>query len=140
MCRADSQQYSDLNKLARKFLETLPSSVTPPSSVIPNQNAPTRTDTEEVVDGIRKRENTGCPVCMEPADDPVLTPCAYRMRRECLLSSWYTPAVGSCPICRILLKETDLITCPTENKFRVDVENKWKESSKVSKLLKRALF
>ncbi|XVF28648.1 hypothetical protein REPUB_Repub15cG0048200 [Reevesia pubescens] len=57
------------------------------------------------------------------------------MCRECLLSSWRTPTVGLCPICRTLLKKTDLITCPTENKFRVDVENKWKESSKVLKLL-----
>ncbi|XP_022723142.1 DNA repair protein RAD5B [Durio zibethinus] len=130
MSRADSQQYSDLNKLARRFLETLPDSFTS------NQNAPTRAYIEEVVDGIRRGENTECPICMESADDPVLTPCAHRMCRECLLSSWRTPTVGLCPICRTLLKKTDLITCPTENKFRVDVENNWKESSKVSKLLK----
>lgn len=72
---------------------------------------------------------------MESADDPVLTPCAHRMCRECLLSSWRTPTLGSCPICRTLLKKTDLITCPTENKFRVDIDKNWKESSKVSKLL-----
>ncbi|XVF28647.1 hypothetical protein REPUB_Repub15cG0048100 [Reevesia pubescens] len=52
MSRADSQQYSDLNKLARRFLETLPDSVTP------NQNAPSRAYIEEVVDGIRRGENT----------------------------------------------------------------------------------
>jgi DNA repair protein RAD5 len=71
---------------------------------------------------------------MEYADDPVLTPCAHRMCRECLLSSWRTPATGLCPICRQLLKKTDLITCPTENQFWVDVDTNWKESSKVSKL------
>ncbi|GMI95934.1 hypothetical protein like AT5G43530 [Hibiscus trionum] len=129
MSRADSQQYSDLNKLARRFLETHSDSITP------NQNAPTKAYIEEVVDGIRRGENTECPICLESADDPVLTPCAHRMCRECLLSSWRTPVVGLCPICRTVLKKTDLITCPTENKFRVDVENKWKESSKVSKLL-----
>ncbi|MBA0768500.1 hypothetical protein Gotri_017296 [Gossypium trilobum] len=129
MSRADSQQYSDLNKLARRFLEAHPGLVTL------NQNAPTKAYIEEVVDGIRRGENTECPICMESADDPVLTPCAHRMCRECLLSSWRTPTLGSCPICRALLKKTDLITCPTENKFRVDIDKNWKESSKVSKLL-----
>ncbi|KAE8731539.1 SWI/SNF-related matrix-associated actin-dependent regulator of chromatin subfamily A member [Hibiscus syriacus] len=129
MSRADSQQYSDLNKLARRFLEIHSDSITT------TQNAPTKAYIEEVVDGIRRGENTECPICMESADDPVLTPCAHRMCRECLLSSWRTPTVGLCPICRTVLKKTDLITCPTENKFRVDIESKWKESSKVSKLL-----
>ncbi|KAK6278867.1 hypothetical protein POUND7_019134 [Theobroma cacao] len=129
MSRADSQQYSHLNKLARRFLETLPHSVSP------DQNAPTRAYIEEVVDGIRRGENRECPICMESADDPVLTPCAHRMCRECLLSSWRTPTVGLCPICRTVLKKSDLITCPTDSKFRVDIEKNWKESSKVSKLL-----
>ncbi|TYG55358.1 hypothetical protein ES288_D09G266500v1 [Gossypium darwinii] len=129
MSRADLQQYSDLNKLARRFLEAHPGLVTL------NQNSPTKAYIEEVVDGIRRGENTECPICMESADDPVLTPCAHRMCRECLLSSWRTPTLGSCPICRTLLKKTDLITCPTENKFRVDIDKNWKESSKVSKLL-----
>lgn len=57
------------------------------------------------------------------------------MCRECLLSSWRSPIQGLCPICRQNLRKTDLITCPTESKFRVDVEKNWKESSKVLKLL-----
>lgn len=126
--RADSQKYTDLNKLAKRFLETNTDSGT-------NQTVPTRAYIEEVVEGIRRGENMECPICMEFADDPVLTPCAHRMCRECLLSSWRTPTSGLCPICRQLLKKTELITCPTENQFRVDVENNWKESSKVSKLL-----
>ncbi|KAE8731199.1 SWI/SNF-related matrix-associated actin-dependent regulator of chromatin subfamily A member [Hibiscus syriacus] len=100
MSRADSQQYSDLNKLARRFLEIHSDSITP------TQNAPTKAYIEEVVDGIRRVENTECPICMESADDPVLTPCAHRMCRECLLSSWRTPTVGLCPICRTVLKKT----------------------------------
>ncbi|KAE9455433.1 hypothetical protein C3L33_12667, partial [Rhododendron williamsianum] len=127
--RGDSQEYADLNKLARKFLETDPDSATP------NQKLPTRAYVEEVVEEIRRGENTECPICLESADDPVLTPCAHRMCRECLLSSWRTPSAGVCPICRQLLKKTDLITCPSENRFRIDVEKNWKESSKVTKLL-----
>ncbi|XP_076943828.1 DNA repair protein RAD5B-like isoform X2 [Bidens hawaiensis] len=58
-----------------------------------------------------------------------------RMCRECLLSSWRSLSHGLCPICRQDLKKTDLITCPSDSKFRVDVEKNWKESSKVLKLL-----
>ncbi|KAK8567119.1 hypothetical protein V6N13_005031 [Hibiscus sabdariffa] len=121
MSRVDSQQYSNLNKLARRFLETHSDSI--------------KAYIEEVVDGIRRGENTECPICSESTDDPVLTPCAHRMCREYLFSSGRTPVVGLGPIYRIVVKKSDIITCPTENKFRVDVENKWKESSKVSKLL-----
>ncbi|KAK8608124.1 hypothetical protein V6N13_023555 [Hibiscus sabdariffa] len=116
MSRADSQQYSNLNILARRFLETHSDSITP------NQNVPIKAYIEEVVDGIHMGENTECPICLESTDDPVLTPCAHRMCRECLLSSWRTLVVGLCPICRTVLKKSDIITCPTENKFRVDVE------------------
>ncbi|GAV82378.1 SNF2_N domain-containing protein/Helicase_C domain-containing protein/HIRAN domain-containing protein/zf-C3HC4_2 domain-containing protein [Cephalotus follicularis] len=129
MSRADSQQYTDLNKLARRFLDNNS------ASTYPNQKAPTRAYVEEIVQDIQRGENTECPICWEFADDPVLTPCAHRMCRECLHSSWRTPVTGLCPICRTVLKKTDLITCPTESKFRVDVEKNWKESSKVSKLL-----
>ncbi|XAR49004.1 DNA helicase [Bertholletia excelsa] len=129
MSRGDSQEYVDLNKLARRFLETNADSATS------NQNAPTRAYVEEVVEGIRRGDNTECPICLESPDDPVLTPCAHKMCRECLLSSWRTPSAGLCPICRQLLKKSDLITCPSDNKFRVDVEGNWKESSKVTKLL-----
>lgn len=77
-----------------------------------------------------------CPICLESAsDDPVLTPCAHRMCRECLLSSWWTPAGGPCPICRRPLTKADLITCPSAGRFQVDVEENWKESSKVAKLI-----
>ncbi|KAI6693437.1 hypothetical protein NL676_021147 [Syzygium grande] len=129
MSRSDSQQYADLNKLARKFLDMNPHSASC------NQIVPSRAYVEEVVDGIRRGENTECPICLESADDPVLTPCAHRMCRECLLSSWLTHSSGLCPICRQMLRKNDLITCPTESQFRVDVEKNWKESSKVSKLL-----
>ncbi|RAL38812.1 hypothetical protein DM860_013493 [Cuscuta australis] len=127
MSRGNTDKYADLSKLARRFLEMNPESA--------SQQLPTRTYVEEVVNEIRKGENTECPICLESADDPVLTPCAHRMCRECLLSSWRSPAGGMCPICRRTLNKNELITCPSANKFRVDVEKNWKESSKVKKLL-----
>ncbi|KAF3456838.1 hypothetical protein FNV43_RR01492 [Rhamnella rubrinervis] len=129
MSRCDTQKYADLDKLARRFLETSSDS-DPLKRTVPSQSY-----VEEVVEGIRLGENTECPICLESADDPVLTPCAHRMCRECLLSSWRTPMAGPCPICRRVLNKNDLLTCPSESRFRVDVENNWKESSKILKLL-----
>ncbi|KAL8210271.1 hypothetical protein R6Q57_007003 [Mikania cordata] len=126
MSRGDSQQFSDLNKLARRFLDNNLDSSTP---------NPSKAYIQEVVNDLKNGENTECPICLESADDPVLTPCAHRMCRECLLSSWRSLTHGLCPICRQNLRKTDLITCPSESKFRVDVEKNWKESSKVLKLL-----
>lgn len=128
--RSDSQQYADLNKLAKRFLDPCSDSAST------KQIIPSPAYVEEVVEEIRKGENVECPICKESADDPVFTPCAHRMCRECLLSSWRSPVGGPCPLCRHLLKKTDLITCPSESRFRIDVEKNWKESSKVSKLLK----
>ncbi|KZV25548.1 hypothetical protein F511_09276 [Dorcoceras hygrometricum] len=127
MSRGDTQEYADMNKLARRFLGTNPDSST--------HSAPSRAYVEEVVKGLQNGENAECPICLESADDPVLTPCAHRMCRECLISSWRTPVAGLCPICRQTLKKTDLITCPSSSPFRIDVNENWKESSKVSKLL-----
>ena len=90
---------------------------------------------EEVLDHIQKGETIECPICMESPDDPVFTPCAHRFCRECLFSHWGTSEGGKCAICRQPLKKSDLITCPSESPFKVDIENNMTESSKVSKLL-----
>ncbi|KAL0737049.1 hypothetical protein Bca4012_013259 [Brassica carinata] len=128
MSRADSQQYADLDSLARRFLDNNPDSV--------SQKAPSRAYVEEVIQDIRDGNSKECPICLESADDPILTPCAHRMCRECLLTSWRSTSCGLCPICRTVLKKTELISCPTESIFRIDVVKNWKESSKVSELIK----
>ncbi|KAK6161357.1 hypothetical protein DH2020_004738 [Rehmannia glutinosa] len=125
--RGDTDKYADLNKLAKRLFQSNPDSTT--------QTGPSPAYVEEVVENIRNGENSECPICLESADDPVLTPCAHRMCRECLLSSWPTPAGGLCPICRQLLKKTELITCPSASRFRIYVEKNWQESSKILKLL-----
>ncbi|EOA12458.1 hypothetical protein CARUB_v10025760mg [Capsella rubella] len=127
MSRADSQQYADLDSLGRRFLDNNSDSV--------SQNAPSRAYIEGVIQDLRDGNSQECPICLESADDPILTPCAHRMCRECLLSSWRSSSCGQCPICRTILKKTELISCPTDSIFRVDVVKNWKESSKVTELL-----
>ncbi|KAK1299928.1 hypothetical protein QJS10_CPB13g01709 [Acorus calamus] len=89
----------------------------------------------EVVEDIRKGEKGECPICLEAFEDAVLTPCAHRLCRECLLASWRNATSGVCPVCRKTINRQDLITAPTESRFQIDVEKNWVESSKVSMLL-----
>ncbi|KAK8448458.1 hypothetical protein SEVIR_7G016600v4 [Setaria viridis] len=128
--RADPQKYADLDQLAQRFLEGV-------QSCSGRQNAlPSRAYVEEVAEEIRQGATTECPICLESAsDDPVLTPCAHRMCRECLLSSWRTPDGGPCPLCRSHISKSDLIILPAQCRFQVDAENNWKDSCKVSKLI-----
>ncbi|CAL5035385.1 unnamed protein product [Urochloa decumbens] len=128
--RVDPQKYADLDQLAQRFLEGV-------QSCSERQNAlPSRAYVEEVVEEIRQGATTECPICLESAsDDPVLTPCAHRMCRECLLSSWRTPDGGPCPLCRSHISKSDLIILPAQCRFQVDAENNWKDSCKVSKLI-----
>lgn len=126
--RGDTEKYADLNKLARRFLQSQQDSTS-------SQTCPSRAYVNDVVQDLRNGENAECPICLESADDPVLTPCAHRMCRECLLSSWRTPAAGLCPICRQFVEKSGLITCPSGSCFRIDVEKNWTESCKISKLM-----
>ena len=83
-----------------------------------------------------------CPVCLEPADDAVLTPCAHVACRDCLLGYWSAqrnlggarPSGGPCPTCRADVDTAELITAPTKHRFRVDIEGQWRPSAKVSAL------
>ncbi|GJN12146.1 hypothetical protein PR202_ga30401 [Eleusine coracana subsp. coracana] len=120
--RADTQKYADLDKLAQRFLEGVQSD--------------SRAYVEEVVEEIRQGATTECPICLESAsDDPVITPCAHRMCRECLISCWTTPDEGPCPLCRSHISRSDLIILPAQCRFQVDPQNNWKDSCKVTKLI-----
>ncbi|XP_006653171.1 DNA repair protein RAD5B [Oryza brachyantha] len=128
--RADTQKYTDLDELAQRFLEGVQRDSGRRSA------PPSQAYVEEVVEEIRQGATAECPICLESAsDDPVLTPCAHRMCRECLLSSWRTPAGGPCPLCRNPITKSELITLPSQCRFQVDPENNWKDSCKVQKLI-----
>ncbi|KAG9441471.1 hypothetical protein H6P81_017325 [Aristolochia fimbriata] len=127
MSGGDNNKYADLSLLAQRFLEDGLNSG--------SSNKISSAYVEEVVDKIRRGEATECPICLEAPDDPILTQRAHRMCRECLFSSWRCQSGGPCPICRNKLSRADLITCPSENRFRVDIEKNWTESAKISKLI-----
>ena len=48
-----------------------------------------------------KVQEEECPICLETAEDAVITPCAHVACRECLLMAWrQTGQGGPCPVCR----------------------------------------
>ncbi|XP_040377121.1 DNA repair protein RAD5A isoform X3 [Oryza brachyantha] len=91
LSRGDTQEFADLNKLAKRFLNGGSGAVNGDSSV------PSRAYIEEVVQELQKGEGE-CPICLEAFEDAVLTPCAHRLCRECLLSSWRSTTAGLCPV------------------------------------------
>ncbi|CAI9105535.1 OLC1v1004474C1 [Oldenlandia corymbosa var. corymbosa] len=131
MSRGDTQEFSDLNKLARRFLKG-------GKEIAEGQtrDVPSRAYIQEVVEELQKGEGGECPICLEAFEDAVLTPCAHRLCRECLLASWRSSVSGLCPVCRNTVSKQELITAPTHSRFRVDIDRNWVESSKVSALLR----
>lgn len=95
--RGDTQDFSDLNKLARRFLKGGPN-----GAQGDEKDVPSKAYVHEVVEELRKGEQGECPICLEAFEDAVLTPCAHRLCRECLLASWRNANSGLCPVCRYL--------------------------------------
>ncbi|CAK9150508.1 unnamed protein product [Ilex paraguariensis] len=130
MSRGDTQEFSDLNKLAKRFLKGGGDIVEGQAKDVPSQAY-----IQEVLEELRKGEQGECPICLEAFEDAVLTPCAHRLCRECLLASWRSQTSGLCPVCRKTVNRHELITAPTGSRFQIDIERNWVESSKVSSLL-----
>lgn len=93
--RGDRQEFSDLNKLAKRFLRGGKDAVGKNSKVVLSEAY-----VKEVVEELRNGEEKECPICLEACEDAVLTPCAHRLCRECLLASWRSATGGPCPVCR----------------------------------------
>ncbi|KDP23099.1 hypothetical protein JCGZ_00525 [Jatropha curcas] len=83
MSRGDTQECSDLNKLAKCFLKGGQNALEGEA-----RDVPSRAYVQEVVEELRKGEQGECPICLEAFEDAVLTPCAHCLCRECLLASW----------------------------------------------------
>ncbi|CAJ1967159.1 unnamed protein product [Sphenostylis stenocarpa] len=153
MCGSDSQKYAALGRFARRFLQSNTESPDKSNQNDTQQQADLnemasrlllksasshsiqpRAYIEEVLENIQKGDTVECSICMESPEDPVFTPCAHKFCRECIFSFWSTSTGGKCPICRQVLQKDDLIDCPSESPFKVDINNNVTESSKVSKL------
>ncbi|XP_010493369.1 PREDICTED: putative SWI/SNF-related matrix-associated actin-dependent regulator of chromatin subfamily A member 3-like 2 isoform X3 [Camelina sativa] len=93
MSRGDTAEYSDLNKLSKRFLSGKSSGLERDGKDVPSVAF-----VQEVVEELRKGEQGECPICLEACEDAVLTPCAHRLCRECLLASWRNSASGLCPV------------------------------------------
>lgn len=94
--RGDTQEFSDLGKLAKRFLKG------GKETMEEGKEMPSKAYIQEVVNELQKGEQGECPICLEAFEDAVLTPCAHRLCRECLLSSWRNSNSGLCPVCRYL--------------------------------------
>ncbi|XP_062105253.1 DNA repair protein RAD5A isoform X2 [Humulus lupulus] len=93
MSRGDTQEFSDLSKLAKRFLKGSKNSVEGE-----DKDVPSKAYVQEVLEELRNGEQGECPICLEAFEDAVLTPCAHRLCRECLLASWRNAASGLCPV------------------------------------------
>ncbi|ONK56914.1 uncharacterized protein A4U43_C10F14580 [Asparagus officinalis] len=128
--RGDTREFLDLNKLAKRFLQGGKDAIGKESNILQSEAY-----IKEVVEELRNGEEGECPICLEVYEDAVLTPCAHRLCRECLLASWSNATTGSCPVCRSIINRQELITAPTSSRFQIDIEKNWIESSKISVLL-----
>lgn len=105
--RGDTQEFSDFNKLAKRFLRGGQD-----AELGESNNTPSKAYIQAVVEEMRRGEKGECPICLEVFEDAVLTPCAHQLCRECLLASWRNAMSGLCPVCRyLLLSFQDFLSC-----------------------------
>ena len=80
-------------------------------------------------------EGAECVVCLDVYEDPVLTPCCHRFCRGCILGVIGTLSAAMCPVCRIPVRKEELITVPRASRFAVDLDERWRPSTKISALI-----
>lgn len=89
----------------------------------------------EVVGQLKNNEIENCAVCLGDLEDSVITLCLHITCRLCLVRSLETS--GMCPLCRKILTKEDYMTVPRDNKFDIDLDSKFKRSSKLQFLMER---
>ncbi|CAI5952896.1 unnamed protein product [Closterium sp. NIES-65] len=106
-----------------------------------SHKGPSREYVQSVMEQLKRRREglmqggDECPVCLEAAEDAVFMPCAHIACRECLLTAWRPSVNGPCPVCRLPILRSQLITVPRASRFSLDVEASWQDSVKVRQLL-----
>lgn len=89
---------------------------------------------EEVISKIKNNEIENCVVCLGEIEDAVITLCLHVTCRLCLIRS--LESNGMCPFCRKLLTREDFMTVPRDSKFDIDLDSKFRRSSKLEKMMK----
>lgn len=89
----------------------------------------------EVVGQLKNNEVENCAVCLGDLEDSVITLCLHITCRLCLVRSLETS--GMCPLCRKIITKEDYMTVPRDNKFDIDLDSKFKRSSKLQFLMER---
>lgn len=89
----------------------------------------------EVVSQLKNNELESCAVCLGDLEDSVITLCLHVTCRLCLIRSLET--TGMCPLCRKIIHREDFMTVPRDNKFDIDLDSKFKRSSKLQFLMDR---
>jgi len=90
---------------------------------------------DEVITKLKNNEIENCVVCLGDLEDSVITLCLHITCRLCLIRSLET--TGMCPLCRKVLSREDFMTVPRDNKFDIDLDSKFKRSSKLQALMQK---
>ncbi|CAG9330396.1 unnamed protein product [Blepharisma stoltei] len=93
---------------------------------------------QDLAGKIKQGEIFICPICLDVADDPVMTKCIHIMCRMC--ASQQVERNKNCPLCKTPLTMHDLTTVPRESKFSLNLDNEWCSSSKIDMLIRMLMI
>eukprot|EP01134_Creolimax_fragrantissima_P006066 CFRG6066T1 len=78
-----------------------------------------------------------CPICLDQIDDAVFPLCGHPACRDCLYQMFGSARNDTiqCPICRVDVARSSLVTAPRASRFNVDLNRDFKLSTKMESLL-----
>lgn len=97
------------------------------------ENASNANYLNTLIESIKSGSEIDCPVCLEPAEDSVITKCLHILCRNCALVQ--IDKNHNCPLCKIKLTITDLQTLPRDSKFSLNISENYTESIKITFLI-----
>ena len=102
-------------------------------------NAPSALFLQELGTNLKRTDEDAreCPICLSPAEIPVLTECGHLMCRECATPLFNERGFARCPTCRCVISRERLFLVPavTPEVQRIDPVANWTHSAKTARLL-----
>ncbi|RLN78962.1 hypothetical protein BBJ28_00011788 [Nothophytophthora sp. Chile5] len=80
----------------------------------------------QVEDGLESQE---CPICLDPPQKAVLTPCAHVLCDECLRESLANDPESSCPVCRAVVDMDQVFALPPAASSKAESESSSNDAS-----------